>query len=256
MNFLSDQNVKNILIFMDEINYLKGKINYAQILYLFEKYFGYSRSEMYLFDQNYDLTLLHSINIEQKAIDEYFHYDQTDFNWHPRRALPPNGTNVIKIFDVVSKEDYEKSRFYKDYLEIYGYYDLLSMCFYHEKGRFGCITFSRQREDTPFNQVDVMQLEIISKFMSPKIWQSLIESQTDLSSHNQSHSESHFLDFLSKREREVLELVQKGLSNEDVSRQLFISINTVKTHLLNIFKKLKVTNRTELCYKINQKILL
>ncbi|MBT2655588.1 hypothetical protein J7E81_10140 [Bacillus sp. ISL-18] len=208
---------------------------------------------MYLFDQNYNLKLLHFINIEQKAIDEYFHHDQTDFNWHPRRILPTNGNNVIKIFDVISKEDYEKSKFYKDYLEKYGYYDLISMCFFNENGRFGCITFSRQRKEAPFNQMDVMQLEIISRFLSPKIWKSLDNPFTDQSSEYQCHSEKQIINFLSKREKEVLELVQKGLSNEEVSRQLFISVNTVKTHLLNIFKKLKVSNRTELCYKINQK---
>ncbi|WP_026678737.1 helix-turn-helix domain-containing protein [Fictibacillus gelatini] len=252
MKFLSDQNVKNILTFMDEINDLQEKLNYAHLLHLFEKYFGYYRSEMYLFDQNYNLKPLNFLNIEQKAIEEYFNYEQTDFNWHPRRILPLSRRNVIKIFDIVSKEDYENSRFYKDYWEKYGYYDLISMCFFNKEEIFGCITFSRQKTDHLFNQADVMQLEIISRFLSPKIWESLDETQTDLFSANQCHPEKDIVGFLSKREKEVLELVQKGLSNEEVSQQLFISINTVKTHLLNIYKKLNVSNRTELCYKINQ----
>lgn len=51
-------------------------------------------------------------------------------------------------------------------------------------------------------------------------------------------------DRLSPRELEVLSLVAKGLSNADIARQLVISEATVKTHLLRIFAKLGVCDRT------------
>jgi DNA-binding NarL/FixJ family response regulator len=49
---------------------------------------------------------------------------------------------------------------------------------------------------------------------------------------------------LSAREAEVLRLVARGLTNADIGRQLFISEATVKTHLLRIFNKLGVADRT------------
>jgi DNA-binding NarL/FixJ family response regulator len=49
---------------------------------------------------------------------------------------------------------------------------------------------------------------------------------------------------LSARETEVLRLVGRGLTNADIGRELFISEATVKTHLLRIFNKLGVTDRT------------
>lgn len=49
---------------------------------------------------------------------------------------------------------------------------------------------------------------------------------------------------LSQREIEILELVAKGLTNRDIGEQLFISEATVKTHLLHIFAKLGVEDRT------------
>jgi DNA-binding NarL/FixJ family response regulator len=48
---------------------------------------------------------------------------------------------------------------------------------------------------------------------------------------------------LTKRETEILRLVAEGLTNEEIGKKIFISEKTVKTHLTNIFDKLKVNNR-------------
>ncbi|MEY9929336.1 DNA-binding NarL/FixJ family response regulator [Catenulispora sp. GP43] len=49
---------------------------------------------------------------------------------------------------------------------------------------------------------------------------------------------------LSQREAEILELVAAGLGNRQISRKLFISEATVKTHLVHVFGKLGVDSRT------------
>ncbi|MDF1508995.1 response regulator transcription factor [Robertmurraya sp. DFI.2.37] len=51
---------------------------------------------------------------------------------------------------------------------------------------------------------------------------------------------------LSTRELELLQLVAKGLSNKEISKALFISENTVKSHLKNILSKLHLDNRVQL----------
>lgn len=51
---------------------------------------------------------------------------------------------------------------------------------------------------------------------------------------------------LSPREREVLHLVALGLSNRAIADRLFISEATVKTHVHNISRKVKISNRTSL----------
>jgi ATP/maltotriose-dependent transcriptional regulator MalT len=50
---------------------------------------------------------------------------------------------------------------------------------------------------------------------------------------------------LSKRELEILELTAKGLSNQEIADRLFLSLNTIKTHLSNMFIKLDVQRRTQ-----------
>ena len=50
---------------------------------------------------------------------------------------------------------------------------------------------------------------------------------------------------LSKRELEVLTLMSGGLSNQDIADQLFVSLNTIKTHCSRLFEKLEVKSRTQ-----------
>jgi DNA-binding NarL/FixJ family response regulator len=51
---------------------------------------------------------------------------------------------------------------------------------------------------------------------------------------------------LTSRERDIIRLVARGLRNGEVAAKLFISEETVKTHLNNIFRKLNLRDRVEL----------
>jgi DNA-binding NarL/FixJ family response regulator len=53
---------------------------------------------------------------------------------------------------------------------------------------------------------------------------------------------------LTEREREVLGLLARGLSNRDIGRRLFISETTAKFHVGNIMRKLDVSRRAEAVY--------
>lgn len=54
-----------------------------------------------------------------------------------------------------------------------------------------------------------------------------------------------FSNGLSAREVEVMEMVAKGFRNKEISSQLFVSENTVKTHLKRIYEKLQASDRTQ-----------
>ena len=57
---------------------------------------------------------------------------------------------------------------------------------------------------------------------------------------------------LSKREKEVLDCLAKGMTSAQVASQLFISENTVKTHVRHILEKLEASNRAEAVSKAIQ----
>jgi LuxR family maltose regulon positive regulatory protein len=59
------------------------------------------------------------------------------------------------------------------------------------------------------------------------------------------NAESGYIEPLSEREIEVLQLIAEGLTNSEIASRLVLSLGTVKTHARNIYGKLGVHNRTE-----------
>ncbi|MFS4494901.1 helix-turn-helix transcriptional regulator [Maribacter sp. 2308TA10-17] len=55
---------------------------------------------------------------------------------------------------------------------------------------------------------------------------------------------------LSKQEKNIQGLILQGKSNKEIANELFISLSTVKTHITNIYSKLRVSSRQELLQKI------
>ncbi len=53
-------------------------------------------------------------------------------------------------------------------------------------------------------------------------------------------------DNLSKKENQIVELVSEGYKNKEIAAMLFLSEQTIKSHLGRIFKKMNITNRSQL----------
>ncbi len=82
---------------------------------------------------------------------------------------------------------------------------------------------------------------IVSPMMAAKLLAEFRGSGTDAMAKKTAEEE----DNLSPREDEVLRLVSQGATNKEIADSLFISENTVKTHLRNIMDKLHLANRSQ-----------
>ena len=79
------------------------------------------------------------------------------------------------------------------------------------------------------------------------------ETLESIRTHQQTND---FVDSLTSREREIIELVSKGLANKNVADRLCISETTVRHHLTSIFGKLQVSNRQQLLIFAHQQGLI
>jgi DNA-binding NarL/FixJ family response regulator len=90
----------------------------------------------------------------------------------------------------------------------------------------------------------------MTRMMAAKLLKGLSQEQAV------NNSEGDHLAELTERELEVLRLVARGVSNPDIATALYITVNTVKTHISNILNKLQVDNRTQAAtYAVQQGLI-
>lgn len=82
--------------------------------------------------------------------------------------------------------------------------------------------------------------------IQPSVMRRLVETFAASRPFARSRSGSHAFDALTEREREILVLVARGLSNDEIAKHLVISPATVKTHVARIMQKLDAHDRAQL----------
>jgi LuxR family maltose regulon positive regulatory protein len=65
-----------------------------------------------------------------------------------------------------------------------------------------------------------------------------------------------FPERLSQRETDILELLGQGMSNDEIAKKLFITVNTAQWHISHIYSKLGVRSRTQALLKARELHLL
>lgn len=216
-----------------------------QVLSSFKKVFGFSQSNFWLCDENNNIFDPITFNVEQRVMKDYI------VNYYQKGFLSPINikqrikVNVVNIFDIITKDKYETSLFYNNFLMKHDIYYILAMLLYNGNRPSGFIEFLRPKNDKPFNSHDAMCLEIIARFISLQSRNFMVPTPLEYNEKTLLESQYNFLgkQILTPKETVVLELVLKGYTNQEIANQLFISTNTVKKHLKSIFSKYGVTNR-------------
>jgi DNA-binding NarL/FixJ family response regulator len=84
------------------------------------------------------------------------------------------------------------------------------------------------------------------RYLSPRITNQLVLNLEQHGKKRKEKEESLVFDLLTNRERQILKLIGEGKSNEEIAKQLWIALRTVKVHRQNIMKKLNIHNVAEL----------
>jgi DNA-binding NarL/FixJ family response regulator len=155
-----------------------------------------------------------------------------------------NGIDFLKLF---KKTRHENTKFL--ILSMHADYLYINQCF--EEGANGYLLKDFKKSEL-FSAVDkIMRGDI---YISPSASQVLANNYLNKEFTNRSSVGAKIE--VTKREKEIIELISLGFSNKEIAGKLFISVSTVDVHRYNILKKLEVKNSAEMLMKaIKLKIL-
>ncbi|MBD1427767.1 response regulator [Sphingobacterium arenae] len=102
-------------------------------------------------------------------------------------------------------------------------------------------------KSTPLPQMEEHLLEVLSggSVMSPQVARLVFDHFNPVLGKSQYEKTAQ----LTPREIEIMAMLQQGTSYKEVAAQLFVSVDTVKYHIRNIYQKLQVSSRAELILK-------
>jgi len=154
-------------------------------------------------------------------------------------------TCVYRDTNILEESIRTKSVFYKDYLKPEDI-DFGCGIIIVKNGRIvGLLSLFRASAYKDFTDKELYILNVIKKHVENMV------SKLTLLYRGQKSQDKVLVTFskeynLTKREKDVLGLINKGYSNKEIADKLFISLSTVKKHIYNLFEKTQVQNRSQL----------
>ena len=206
----------------------------AEVLHILAEYFGYEHMLFWDITENDLHEAPTCLNIGEYTLTDYLtiykYYDPL----HPSNMQNQPAIQLMQHNKNISSD---KKMFYTHYfLHSNSYKDEMVMYLYDYDKPTAAIGFLRKDGEGHFTNRDMWILAYVKK---------IVENLYLLNCFVKPMQLSH----ITEREEELLHYVCKGYKNADIARKLFVSENTVKKHLQNLYRKLQVTSRTQLASK-------
>jgi len=165
---------------------------------------------------------------------------------------------VYKETDFMLEEIRINTEYYQKYYKTKDLHYCVQLILSHNNQFMGVVSFYNSKEFGDYSERDIFILETLKTHLSlclyktfyvPKISKNkFLYTQRNCLTNNLSTQYN-----LTRRESEVLKLMLDNLTNSEISERLYISVNTLKKHIVNIYNKLGVSNRTQLLKLLLQK---
>lgn len=175
-------------------------------------------------------------------------YDGIDYS----RGILYSGKSLIyRETDIISDEARVQTEYYEKVYKPNNWHYSLQMILAREKQFVGVITFYRTIGKDNFHYDDIFLLDMLKDHLAFRLYQhrksgNLLEDKLSVSAATEKYD-------LTRRERTILQALMEGMGNAAICEELTITDNTLKKHILNIYRKLGVKNRVQLFKMIKEK---
>jgi len=174
-------------------------------------------------------------------------FEEIDYT---RWVFSAPSAKVYRETDFMSDEERMQTEYYKRMYAPAGIHYSIILTLNHRGVFYGCICLYRKRDSHDFTEEEMFILDLLKEHLSYRLAMQcgdLLPPNGEAAVDPASGLEKKLLDYnLTKRETEIVRLLLDGSSREDICEELFIAPNTLKKHVLHIYKKLNVNSWREL----------
>ena len=175
-------------------------------------------------------------------------YDGIDYS----RGILYSGKSLIyRETDIIPDEKRVETEYYQKVYKPNNWHYSLQMVMGMEKEFVGVITFYRTIGKENFQYDDIFILDILKDHLSHRLYK--YKKSGDLAEEKLTVSAAVEKYGLTRREHTILKLLLEGKDNATILEELSIAENTLKKHILNIYRKLQINNRVQMFKLIKEK---
>lgn len=255
MNNLNSLSFKEWMSFntlMEEIGIFSSLSEFcSNFLLSLKKLIPFANGHFIFYDQNNKLMpLSFRVNINEKTHNEYLQYYHNIDDFFYKCFNTPYPKKSSSIMDY---SKWKETEFFIDFQKKNHFYYVATADIHYKNKIIGTISLVRDKKSPDFSMKELLFLRLLTPHVANILNKLMIIEelkQKNTHSIHQIISENEKELNLTNRESEILHLALKGMSNREISDRLFISSETVKRHLSNLFKKSNVNSRMELLAKL------
>lgn len=151
---------------------------------------------------------------------------------------------VYREKDLFSPEAIEKNKCYQEFYIPHNLYHSLQISLSLHETFLGSLSFYRSEEQEEFSDYELYFFNLFKDHLALRLYKELERDMGKLVNIDASVGRMKY--GLTSRECEIARFLIDGLDVEEISGSLYISPNTVKKHIVNIYKKIGISSRREL----------
>lgn len=186
----------------------------------------------------------------------YYNCDSGDADFSTainyNKDIAYNGKSIVyRDTDIISDEKRMQSEYYQKIYKTNNWHYSLQLILGRDKKFLGTATFYRTIGKDNFLYDDIFIIDLLKDHLAYRLSHDRESALSDSGKLTVTQASEKFE--LTRRERDILRHLMEGLDNDDICDQLCISVNTLKKHILNIYRKLGINNRVQLFKMIMEK---
>lgn len=175
-------------------------------------------------------------------------YDEEDYS---RGILYSGKCIVYRETDIISDEKRVETDYYRKVYLPNGWHYSMQMILGKDRKFLGVVTFYRTIGKDNFSYEDIFLLDTLKEHLAYRL--SKDRERAGSIGEKLSVTEAAQKYRLTAREEMVLRALMEGKENEQISEEFSISVNTLKKHILNLYRKLGINSRVQMFKMILEK---